>query len=122
MINSKDLTRCMDNLAKLHANASSRNDRNLILEIGYIIKQELDLVKTWENSHSNSAEAMRQPIDTKKLLEDNTQLYKENEKLVKSIKTLEQIINSKIPSINNDLGQIKSKFDTLNNNLENGFS
>lgn len=122
MINSKDLTRCMDNLAKLHANASSRKDRTLILEIGYIIKQELYLVKIWENSHSNSAEAMKQPIDTKKLLEDNTQLYRENEKLINSVKALEEIINSRIPCINDDLAQIKNKFDILNNNLENGFS
>ena len=43
MIDAKDLRRCMNILAELHASSRSNNDKQLILELGYIIKQELDV-------------------------------------------------------------------------------
>ncbi len=119
MINSRDLNRCIDILSELNANASNSLDKALILELGYIIKQELDLVEAWENSHNEQTRRRGgEPIDINKLLEDNVQLYKENETLLKNLDKLKAIIDSKIPSIQEDLTVISRKFDLLNNHIE----
>ena len=77
MINGRDLSRCIDILSELNANANNKRDKSLILELGYIIKQELDLVKAWESSHNEQTRRRGgEPIDINKLLEDNAQLYK----------------------------------------------
>lgn len=119
MINSRNLNRCIDILSELNANASNSLDKALILELGYIIKQELDLVEAWENSHNEQTRRRGgEPIDINKLLEDNVQLYKENETLLKNLDKLKAIIDSKIPSIQEDLTVISRKFDLLNNHIE----
>lgn len=119
MINSRNLNRCIDILSELNANASNSLDKALILELGYIIKQELDLVEAWENSHNEQTRRRGgEPIDINKLLEDNVQLYKENETLLKNLDKLKTIIDSKIPSIQEDLTVISRKFDLLNNHIE----
>lgn len=119
MINSRNLNRCIDILSELNANASNSLDKALILELGYIIKQELDLVEAWENSHNEQTRRRGgEPIDINKLLEDNVQLYKENETLLKNLDKLKTIIDSKIPSIQEDLTTISRKFDLLNNHIE----
>ena len=119
MINGRELNRCIDILSELNANTSSKRDKSLILELGYIIKQELDLVKAWESSHNEQITRRgKEPIDINKLLEDNTQLFKENEKLLKSLAKMKEIIDSKIPAIQEDLSVINGKFDMLNNNIE----
>lgn len=119
MINSRNLNRCIDILSELNANASNSLDKALILELGYIIKQELDLVEAWENSHNEQTRRRGGgPIDINKLLEDNVQLYKENETLLKNLDKLKTIIDSKIPSIQEDLTTISRKFDLLNNHIE----
>ena len=119
MINGRDLSRCIDILSELNANANNKRDKSLILELGYIIKQELDLVKAWESSHNEQTRRRGgEPIDINKLLEDNTQLFKENEKLLKSLAKMKEIIDSKIPAIQEDLSVINGKFDMLNNHIE----
>ena len=119
MINSRNLNRCIDILSELNANASNSLDKALILELGYIIKQELDLVEAWENSHNEQTRRRGgEPIDINKLLEDNVQLYKEKKTLLKNLDKLKTIIDSKIPSIQKDLTVISRKFDLLNNHIE----
>lgn len=56
MINGRDLSRCIDILSELNANANNKRDKSLILELGYIIKQELDLVKAWKVATMNKQE------------------------------------------------------------------
>lgn len=118
MIDGKDLNRCIDILSELNANAASRKEKQLILELGYIIKQELDLVNLWEQNHNNSIRG-RERIDVNKLLEDNAQLYKENQTLLKNFDKLKAIIETKLPSIQTDLTEIKNEFNVLNNHIEN---
>jgi hypothetical protein len=119
MINGNDLNRCIDILSELNANANNKRDKSLILELGYIIKQELDLVKAWESSHNGQRlRCGGAPIDIEKLLEDNAQLYKENETLLKNLNKLKGMIESKIPAIQEDLTVINRKFDLLNNHIE----
>lgn len=119
MINGRDLSRCIDILSELNANVSNKRDKTLILELGYIIKQELDLVKAWESSHNE--QRMRrggEPIDINKLLEDNAQLYKENETLLKNLEKMKGIVESKIPSIQEELVVIEGQFNALNHHIE----
>lgn len=119
MINGRDLSRCIDILSELNANVSNKRDKTLILELGYIIKQELDLVKAWESSHNE--QRMRrggEPIDINKLLEDNAQLYKENETLLKNLAKMKGIVESKIPSIQEELVVIEGQFNALNSHIE----
>ena len=119
MINGRDLSRCIDILSELNANVSNKRDKTLILELGYIIKQELDLVKAWESSHNE--QRMRrggEPIDINKLLEDNAQLYKENENLLKNLEKMKGIVESKIPSIQEELVVIEGQFNALNHHIE----
>jgi hypothetical protein len=106
-------------LSELNANANNKRDKSLILELGYIIKQELDLVKAWESSHNEQIRRRGgEPIDINKLIEDNAQLYKENETLIKNLNKLKGMIESKIPSIQEDLTVISRKFDLLNSHIE----
>ena len=117
MIDKRDLNRCMDILAKLHANTQSNGDKQLLLELGYIIKQELDLVNAWEESHNKQARG-REQIDVSKLLEDNAQLYKENQTLIGNLDTMRKLIEDKIPSIEDNLHIIGNKFNVLHEQLE----
>jgi hypothetical protein len=121
MIDGKTLSRCIDILSELNARANDSRDKNRILELGYIIKQELDLVRAWESEHSE--QKMKRggaPIMVDKLLEDNAQLYKENETLLKNLEKLKNIVESKLPIIERHLEQIDNQFGSLNSFMEKG--
>jgi hypothetical protein len=110
MIDAKELNRCIDLLAELSAEANSRQKR-LILEIGYILKQELDVVNAWDASQRSDR---RNPqIDIKKLLEDNTQLFNENQKLMALNLKMKEVIDKKIPSVETAIKGVNDKFDSL---------
>lgn len=117
MISAKDLNRCIDILAELNASADQHSKR-LILEIGYILKQELSIVETWDKSQLSDRERGRQAkIDVKKLLEDNTQLFKENQKLMELNLKMKDVIEQRIPNVEQLIGRVNGKFETLENAL-----
>lgn len=111
MIDGKNLNRCIDILSELNANATSRRDRELILEVGYILKQEYDIIKEWENSQNRDSSKKGVKLDANKLLEDNIQLCKENATLLKDVAKMKDIIESKIPLI------IESKIPLIEEDL-----
>lgn len=115
MISENDLNRCLEILATL-STTSTRNDRQLLLEMGYIIKQELENVQAW-NKTNNPRERGRN-IDVNKLLADNTQLYKENQTLIETVGKLKDIIDHKIPQLENHLEYATQKCGALNDILE----
>ena len=113
MIDAKKLNRCIDLLAELSAEANSRQKR-LILEVGYILKQELDVVNAWDASQRSERERGRhQQIDVKKLLEDNTQLFNENKKLMELNLKMKEVIDKKIPLVETAIKGVNDKFDSL---------
>jgi hypothetical protein len=112
MISAKDLNRCIDILAELNARAD-QNSKRLILEIGYILKTELNNVNAWDESQRGR----RENIDVKKLLEDNTQLFKENEKLIELNQKLKDVIEQRIPHVEQSIGGVNEKFEHLENVL-----
>lgn len=118
MLSVNDLNRCVDILSDLNSRVTNNQDKRLLLELGYIIKQELELVKA---AHNQNLRNRQTSIDPQKVLADNIQLCKENDALLKNIRKLNEIIEDKMPSIQKDLGMIRKKFDTLNKHLEDNF-
>ena len=113
MISAKDLNRCIDILAELNVNAT-QHDKRLILEVGYILKQELETVNAWDASQlSNRERGRQQNIDVKKLLEDNTQLFNENKKLQEINLSLKETIDQRIPRIAEMVGTVNEKFEAF---------
>ena len=116
MIPAKDLERCIDILAELNANADTHSKR-LILEVGYILKQELETVKAWDNSLLKDRNRGHGDIDVRKLLEDNTQLFNENKQLQELNVKLKEAIDQRIPFIENGIKQVNKKFDIMTENI-----
>jgi regulator of replication initiation timing len=110
MISAEDLNRCIDNLADLSANASQLDKRKL-LEIGYILKTELDTVNAWNKSVSKERD-MR-GIDVKKLLEDNTQLFNENKKLQEILAKMKSVIEDRIPRVESQINNVNEKVNNF---------
>ena len=120
MITAKDLSHCIDNLAEVNAYVGSGNPtlKRLILEVGYILKQELDTVRAWDAQFKED-KFKGHNIDVKKLIEDNTQLFKENQKLHEINLKLKEVIDQRIPRVENAVNTINEKFDTFSTVLSN---
>lgn len=101
MISKEKLNRCLNILSELNARIPIQYDKNLILEMGYIIKEELNQIE-----HENK-------LDIKKLWQDNVALAKDNDTLHKTVQHLTSIINEKIPSINETLNTLISNSSHL---------
>ena len=109
MISSRSLNRCIDLLAQINATGDIRT-RQMALEIGYVLKQELDVVTSVEQAQAvNQANAMaRLAPDT--LLRDNIQLFQENQKLLKDNMVLKDMLEKKVD-------QLSAKMDNVNRNI-----
>lgn len=101
MISKEKLNRCLNILSELNARIPIQYDKNLILEMGYIIKEELNQIE------------LENKLDIKKLWEDNVALAKDNDTLHKTVQHLTSIINEKIPSINETLNTLISNSSHL---------
>ena len=106
MISLKHLNRCIDILSELNAKATSYRDKLLLLEIGGIIKEELDL----------ATENERKGLNAKALLEDNTKLFKDNEALIKDNIALKELIRVTIPKIESKIEKLIKMISVLNGN------
>ena len=101
MISKEKLNRCLNILSELNARIPIQYDKNLILEVGYIIKEELNQIE------------LENKLDIKKLWQDNVALAKDNDTLHKTVQHLTSIINEKIPSINETLNTLISNSSHL---------
>ena len=116
MISAKDLRRCIDNLAELNAGADS-NTKRLVLEVGYILKQELESVEAWNRQFKGNKNRGYGDIDVKKLLEDNTQLFNENKQLQDLNMKLKEVIDARIPNVERGISEVNNKFYLLTENI-----
>ena len=96
MASKEKLNKCLNILSELNARIPIQYDKNLILEMGYIIKEELNQIE------------LENKLDIKKLWQDNVALAKDNDTLDKTVQHLTSIINEKIPSINETLNTLIS--------------
>ena len=101
MISKEKLNRCLNILSELNDRIPIQYDKNLILEVGYIIKEELNQIE------------LENKLDIKKLWQDNVALAKDNDTLHKTVQHLTSIINEKIPSINETLNTLISNSSHL---------
>ena len=120
MISAKDLSHCIDNLAEINACLGSGNAalKRLVLEVGYILKQELDTVSAW-NAQFRGDRFKGHNVDVQKLMEDNTQLFNENKQLHELNLKLQEVIDRRIPKVENAVNTINEKFDTFSTVLSN---
>lgn len=116
MVSETDLEKCIDLLAKVSTNVG-KNDRDMLLEVGYIIKAELDWVRGLRQPRS-IMNIHPSKLDTRKLVEDNVSLSKDNAQIVEANKKLMADLNTKIPSIERLLTTVASKLDKFNKILE----
>lgn len=120
MISAKDLSHCIDNLAEINACLGSGNValKRLVLEVGYILKQELDTVSAW-NAQVKHDRLKGYNVDVKKLMEDNTQLFNENKKLYELNLKLKEVIDQRIPKVENAVNTINEKCEAFSTALSN---
>ena len=120
MISAKDLSHCIDNLAEINACLGSGNAalKRLVLEVGYVLKQELDTVSAW-NAQFRGDRFKGHNVDVQKLMEDNTQLFNENKQLHELNLKLQEVIDRRIPKVESAVQTVNEKFDTLSTVLTN---
>lgn len=109
MISSRSLNRCIDLLAQINA-IGSPNVRQMALEIGYVLKQELDVVTSVEQAQSVNQRNPVANLSPDTLLRDNIQLFQENQKLLKDNMALKEMLETKV-------GQLSAKMDNVNRNI-----
>lgn len=98
MLSTKELNTCIELLADINRMSNDNSIKMKTLDIGYILKQELDnvsLIESMSDDIRNRQNGMGS-MDVKRLLEDNIQLYNEKEKLVKQNKKLRELLDSKL--------------------------
>ena len=93
MISSRSLNRCIDLLAQINATGSP-NVRQMALEIGYVLKQELDVVTSVEQAQSVNQRNPMANLSPDTLLRDNIQLFQENQKLLAKMDNVNRNIST----------------------------
>lgn len=114
MMSSEELNRCIDILSELNANATT-SEKRLILEMGYMIKQELDLVLEIEREGQKAAKNGN--ISIKGLIQDNTQLFNENKKLFEENLKLKGMVESVTPMIEKKIATVIEQIGSINTML-----
>lgn len=115
MLDVNTLNRCLDILAILNDKAS-REDKISILELGHILKQELMVQEKWNKNHNKVV--FGRNLDVNKLIEDNTQLFNENQNLINDVMKLKSIIDTKIPFIERQMMLLDGQATRINNGIE----
>lgn len=97
---TKELSnKCIELLVELNkAVGHNITAKSLVLELGYIIKQDIDTDKNREEMLNGNAE----------------KLYKENQQLICDNLRLKDILSSKIPAIENAFNSIGDRYDSIN--------
>lgn len=120
MLSSNELNKCIELLADINTMTNDRNIKTKLLEIGYTLKKELDntsLIESMDRDINNRANNMG-PLDIKRLLEDNIQLFNEKERVLKQNKELREILDSKLQIYETKLGMITSTMSDVKQTIE----
>jgi len=107
MISSNDLQNCINMLAQM-SNGAPQTTRQMAVEIGYVLKKELDIVKEIETPNQ------RRTPDMQGLINDNVQLFHENQKLLKENMELKSMLESRVNSIAAKLQSICGDMSNVN--------
>ena len=121
MLSSLELKNCIELLCEIDSLAKNNDIKLKLLEIGYVLKKEFDNVSLIEDMKSDvdSRATSMDLIDTKRLLEDNVQLFNEKERAIKQNKELVNVIESKLKIYESKANFIEAKVSEINSNIEN---
>jgi len=111
MISSQDLQRCIKLLAQM-SDGASYGVRQTAVEIGYVLKKELDNVIAIEQMNSDQQRGRH--LDMQGLINDNVQLFNENRKLLNENMELKTIIESRVNSIAAKMQSISGEVSQVN--------
>ena len=120
MLSSNELNKCIELLADINTMTNDRNIKTKLLEIGYTLKKELDntsLIESMDRDINNRVNNMG-PLDIKRLLEDNIQLFNEKERVLNQNKELREILDSKLQIYETKLGMITSAMSDVKHTIE----
>ena len=120
MLSSNELNKCIELLADINTMTNDRNIKTKLLEIGYTLKKELDntsLIESMDRDINNRVSNMG-PLDIKRLLEDNIQLFNEKERVLNQNKELREILDSKLQIYETKLGMITSAMSDVKHTIE----
>ena len=107
MISSNDLQNCINMLAQI-SNGAPHTTRQMAVEIGYILKKELDIVTEIENKSN------RRTPDMQGLMNDNVQLFHENQKLLNENMELKNLLEARVTGISAQLHSVCGDVSRIN--------
>ena len=111
MISSNDLQKCINLLAQM-SNGASYDVRQKAVEVGYILKKELDIVAGIEQMNANN-QGDRQ-LNMQGLINDNVQLFHEDQKLLQENMELKTMLESRVTSISAKMNQVCMDVSNVN--------
>lgn len=112
MLSSTTLDRCIDLLSLAAADAHTDKAKEALLELGYILQQEYDIVRRMEKDGEIATK--NSDFTIKGLVADNTQLFKENEDLLNNNIKLKKIIESTMPSMTKKIQLLLEQLASIN--------
>lgn len=104
-----DLNKCMGMLATLNSSGLGFKQREIVVELGCIIQDEINTITNSKNTDNR--------LDAEKLMADNRQLFDENQKLAKAVVQLKQIIHENMPNILNKLSSLNGNIGRINKQI-----
>ena len=116
MISSNDLQKCINLLAQI-SNYATYDNRQKALEIGYILKKELDIVTGVEKMSQESNRGRN--LDMQGLINDNVQLFHENQKLLNENMELKTMLESRVNDIALKIHTVSSSISQVNQMISN---
>lgn len=102
-MDAKQYSRCIEILADLNNKLYSKEDKAMLLELGYLIKQN---------------KVGGKDINVMELVEDNKRLYQENQIMISNVLKMKEIVNTKIGEIATILDGMKSKYNYIKDRIE----
>lgn len=116
MISSNDLQKCLNLLAQM-SNGASYDVRQKAVEVGYILKKELDIVTGIEQVSQNSNRGGHP--DMKGLINDNVQLFHENQTLLQENMKLKDMLEERTTGIAERLYNLRGDIRLVNQAILN---
>lgn len=102
-MDAKQYSRCIEILAELNNKLYSKEDKGMLLELGYLIKQN---------------KVGGKDINVAELIEDNKRLYQENQTMISNVLRMKEIVNTKIGEIATILDGMRNKYNYIKDRIE----
>lgn len=115
MLDLQDLDKCKTVLTKIKNDVSQHLgiiDKQDLEDVYIMILQEYDAVKEFEKKTKHPRVA-RESLDVNRLLEDNIQLHRDNERLSKFVNSLLHKLNNTLVAFDGHYKDMRRKIDSI---------